>query len=211
MVYKWPNLIIIEFSNISKILMIYETLTVSEILQKYRLTGLSRQEQTSLEAIWESLTTSIPAGIDKPGVAFILKLNHQRSVDKYFGRARRKSVESSSIDQDLPPDATVWAFHSNNQAGISSILMNSPNFTWKTLKCSTMPLWCREKELLKTAIEKLARTEFQKNKDPMEAVLWFCILKKEKVLAGLFKSVKNIKMADFFSNDFKTDRWRQER
>ena len=88
--------------------------------------------------------------------------------------------------------------------------MNSPNFTWKTLKCSTMPLWCREKELLKTAIEKLARAEFQRNKDPMDAVLWFCILRKEKVLAGLFKSVKNLKMAEFFANDFKSDRWRQE-
>lgn len=72
-----------------------------------------------------------------------------------------------------------------------------------------MPLWCRETPLLKSTVEKLARTAFQRNKDPMDAAVWFAILRKEKVLAGLFKSVSNTKMADFFSNDFKTDRWRQ--
>ena len=42
----------------------------------------------------------------------------------------------------------------------------------------------------------------------MTAAIWFCILRKEKVLAGLFKSVKNVKMAEFFGNDFKSERWR---
>ena len=43
----------------------------------------------------------------------------------------------------------------------------------------------------------------------MDSAVWFCILKKEKVLAGLFRSVNNGKMAEFFANDFRTDRWRQ--
>ena len=43
----------------------------------------------------------------------------------------------------------------------------------------------------------------------MDAAIWYCILKKQKVLAGLFKSVNDGKMSDFFGNDFNNDRWRQ--
>ena len=32
----------------------------------------------------------------------------------------------------------------------------------------------------------------------MDAAIWYCILKKQKVLAGLFKSVNDGKMSDFF-------------
>ena len=72
-----------------------------------------------------------------------------------------------------------------------------------------MALWCREVKLIRDLIEKLARIEFQNTKDPMRVAIWFCILKKEKVLAGLFKSVKNAKMADFFGHNFLEPRWRQ--
>lgn len=95
-------------------------LTVSDILTRYRLTGLTRAEQLTLEAIWESLTTATPAGIDKPGVAFVLQLNHKRCVAKYFGRNQHKQSED---DVDLESSATVWAFHSDSQSGIISILL----------------------------------------------------------------------------------------
>merc|ERR1711911_41271 len=67
----------------------------------------------------------------------------------------------------------------------------------------------KRNELNVRSIEKLARMEFQNTKDPMRVAIWFCILKKEKVLTGLFKSVKNAKMADFFGHNFLEARWRQ--
>ena len=87
--------------------------------------------------------------------------------------------------------SAIWGFHSNSQPVLISLIAQNPRLDWGTIKSAKLALWCREVNLLRNLIEKLARLEFQRTKNPMDAAIWFCILKKEKVLAGLFKSVKD--------------------
>ena len=130
-------------------------------------------------------------------------LNH---VQKYFGgRSKKSETECAEIENH----SAIWAYHSNSQSELISIIDSTPRLDWSTIRSAKVALWCREVKLIRDLIEKLARMEFQNTKDPMRVAIWFCILKKEKVLAGLFKSVKNAKMADFFGHNFLEARWRQ--
>ena len=175
-----------------------EDITLDYVLTRLSISGLDRTDQVYLQAISESLSTSIPAGVDECGVAFLFAFSHLNYVKKY-GRSGDKEVDSA---------AASWAFHSQSQAELISLIGDCCRLDWNRIRSSALPLWCRENLLCRQLIEKLARAEFQRSKDPMKAAIWFCILRKEKVLAGLFKSVKNVKMAEFFGNDFKTERWR---
>ena len=131
-------------------------------------------------------------------------LNH---VQKYFGGRSKKSSETDCAE--IENHSAIWAFHSNSQSELISIIDSTPRLDWSTIRSAKVALWCREVKLIRDLIEKLARMEFQNTKDPMRVAIWFCILRKEKVLAGLFKSVKNAKMADFFGHNFLESRWRQ--
>ena len=131
-------------------------------------------------------------------------LNH---VQKYFGGRSKKSSETECAE--IENHSAIWAYHSNSQSELISIIDSTPRLDWSTIRSAKVALWCREVKLIRDLIEKLARMEFQNTKDPMRVAIWFCILKKEKVLAGLFKSVKNAKMADFFGHNFLEARWRQ--
>ena len=131
-------------------------------------------------------------------------LNH---VQKYFGGRSKKSSENECAE--IENHSAIWAYHSNSQSELISIIDSTPRLDWSTIRSAKVALWCREVKLIRDLIEKLARMEFQNTKDPMRVAIWFCILKKEKVLAGLFKSVKNAKMADFFGHNFLEARWRQ--
>ena len=43
--------------------------------------------------------------------------------------------------------------------------------------------------------------------DPLDAALFYLAMRKKGVLCGLFKTVKDIKMAEFFKNDFGQQKW----
>ncbi|CAG5114258.1 Oidioi.mRNA.OKI2018_I69.chr2.g8320.t1.cds [Oikopleura dioica] len=176
--------------------------TVSDILMRYRLSGITRSEQVTLEAIWECLNTVIPAGIDRAGTTFMLQWHHHRCITKYVRNASR-------VKSDLPSSAMIWAFHSESQAEIMSIIMESVDFSWDLMKLTGAAFWCKSVATLRMSIEKLSRIIFQKEKDPMPVIVWYSILGKEKILSGLFKSVNNLKMAQFFANDFSDTRWKQ--
>lgn len=175
--------------------------TVSDILMRYRLAGITRSEQVTLEAIWECLNTVIPAGIDRAGTTFMLQWHHHRCMTKY--------LRSAPLKGDLPSSAIIWAFHSESQAEILSIIMESPDFSWHLMKLTGVAFWCKSIASLRLSIEKLSRLIFQKEKDPMQVIVWYSILGKEKILSGLFKSVNNLKMSQFFGNDFSVTRWKQ--
>ena len=48
----------------------------------------------------------------------------------------------------------------------------------------------------------MAKNAFQAKSDPLDAALFYLAMRKKGVLWGLFKTVKDIKMIEFFKNDF---------
>lgn len=56
-------------------------------------------------------------------------------------------------------------------------------------------------------IEKVAKCAFQAHSDPLDAAMFYLAMRKKGVLCGLFKTVKDTKMAEFFKNDFSETKW----
>ena len=52
----------------------------------------------------------------------------------------------------------------------------------------------------------VAKAAYQKNKDPLDAAIFYLAMKKKNVLWGLFRSCNDDKMTAFFKNNFNEDR-----
>ena len=74
-----------------------ENLTVDSVLTKYTIAGIDRTDQVYLQAISESISTSIPAGVDEPGISFLLGFSNLNYVQKYFGGRGRAKVNNAIL------------------------------------------------------------------------------------------------------------------
>lgn len=70
-----------------------------------------------------------------------------------------------------------------------SLIPSSPGsgLTWIDLRTYGAGWWICNINILKRTIEKLAKDAFQRNKDPMDAALFYLAMKKKNVLWGLFR------------------------
>lgn len=67
--------------------------------------------------------------------------------------------------------------------------------------------WLKSPQQLRQLIEKVAKSAFQVRMNPLDAALFYLAMRKKGVLCGLFKTVRDIKMAEFFKNDFAESKW----
>uniref|UniRef100_A0A1I8AB21 Rav1p_C domain-containing protein n=1 Tax=Steinernema glaseri TaxID=37863 RepID=A0A1I8AB21_9BILA len=104
----------------------------------------------------------------------------------------------------------IWALHSDAENelfnAIPCIQKSQP--TWAELRNLGVLWWLKNSQALKTCVEKLAKAGFQLDQNPMDASLYYLALKKKNVLTHLFKSVKDSKMSEFFSQDFTQEYWK---
>lgn len=86
-------------------------------------------------------------------------------------------------------------------------LDNQLLITWGDLRQYGIGWWVKNPQQLKQLIEKVAKNAFQEKLDPLDAALFYLSMRKKGVLCGLFKTVKDVKMAEFFKNDFSQSKW----
>lgn len=55
----------------------------------------------------------------------------------------------------------------------------------------------------------VAKAAFQAQSDPMDAALYYLAMKKKNLLTHLYKTAKDTKMTDFFSQDFAQEKWKK--
>lgn len=84
---------------------------------------------------------------------------------------------------------------------------DTTNLTWQCLKQYGVGWWLRNPVLMKTLIERVAKSQFQANQDPLDAALFYLAMRKKAILVALFKTVKDTRMTDFFKNDFSQAKW----
>ena len=58
-------------------------------------------------------------------------------------------------------------------------------------------------------MEKVAKTAYQEQQDPLDAAIYYLAMKKKSVVWGLFRSKRDERMTQFFANNFSEDRWRK--
>ena len=90
---------------------------------------------------------------------------------------------------------------------IPCVAKKCPN--WHELREIGIGWWIRSNTVLRRLIEKVAKTAFQENNDPLDAAVFYLAMKKKSLVWGLYRSIKDERMTQFFSNDFSQDRWRK--
>ncbi|XP_062854976.1 dmX-like protein 1 isoform X2 [Trichomycterus rosablanca] len=183
------------------------------------LPGLTRMEQMSLMALADTIaSTSTDTGesqgksqggetLDECGLKFLLAVRLHTFLLTSLPPAHRAQL----LCQGLSTCHYAWAFHSEAEEELLSMLpcMQKVDSTWPELRAMGVGWWLRSTNKLRRCIEKVAKASYQRNNDPLDAALFYLAMKKKAVVWGLYRSQKNAKMTEFFSNNFAEDRWRK--
>ncbi|KAK7389790.1 hypothetical protein VNO78_25084 [Psophocarpus tetragonolobus] len=182
-----------------------------EILEKFPdLPLLINIEKMQILAIVDLLSevssahsSSAYQSLDEPGRRFWVALRFQQLLFlRKFGRAA--SFEELLVNSRL----FVWAYHSDCLDNLfGSVVPNEPS--WKEMRALGMGFWYANIPQLRARMEKLARAQYLKNKNPKDCALLYIALNRIQVLAGLFKISKDEKdkpLVGFLSRNFQDEK-----
>ncbi|XP_042528430.1 dmX-like protein 1 isoform X1 [Dipodomys spectabilis] len=182
------------------------------------LPGLSRMEQMSLMALADTIaTTSTDIGesrdksqggetLDECGLKFLLAVRLHTFLTTSLPACRAQLLR-----QGLSTSHFAWAFHSVAEEELLNMLpaMQKHDPTWSELRAMGVGWWVRNKRILRTCIEKVAKAAFYRNNDPLDAAIFYLAMKKKAVIWGLYRSQKDTRMTQFFGHNFEEERWRK--
>uniref|UniRef100_A0A9I9CN67 RAVE complex protein Rav1 C-terminal domain-containing protein n=1 Tax=Cucumis melo TaxID=3656 RepID=A0A9I9CN67_CUCME len=182
-----------------------------EPLEKlYELAGLTSMEKTQTLAIVDLLgeisnksSSSAYESLDEPGRRYWIALRFQQ-LQFLRRESRSASVEELAIDSKL----IGWAYHSDCQEILlNSVSSNEP--TWQEMRSLGVGIWFTNTTQLRIRMEKLARSQYLKKKDPKDCMLLYVTLNRIQVLAGLFKISRDEKdkpLVGFLSRNFQEEK-----
>ncbi|KAJ4728093.1 Transducin family protein/WD-40 repeat protein [Melia azedarach] len=174
------------------------------------LPGITSVEKMEILAVIDLLneldnkqSASAYENLDEPGRRFWVELRFQQLCSfRRFGKLA--SVEELVVDSRL----IGWAFHSDCQETLlGSVLPNEPS--WPEMRALGVGFWFTNVTQLRTRMEKLARLQYLKKKDPKDCALLYIALNRIQVLAGLFKISKDEKdkpLVGFLSRNFQDEK-----
>ncbi|KAB2056480.1 hypothetical protein ES319_A11G105200v1 [Gossypium barbadense] len=176
----------------------------------HELAAITATEKMQILAIVDLLnevsnpqSASVYENLDEPGRRFWVTLRFQQLLFlQRFGRSA--SLEDLVVDSGL----IAWAFHSDCQETLfGSFLPNEPS--WPAMQTLGIGFWFTNATQLRTRVEKLARMQYLKKKDPKDCTLLYVALNRLQVLAGLFKISKDEKdkpLVGFLSRNFQEEK-----
>ncbi|XP_071507110.1 dmX-like protein 2 [Diadema antillarum] len=145
--------------------------------------------------------------LDECGLRFLLAMRFHVCLTKSLPLHQQVQWKH----QGLATCHFAWAFHSEAEEELLSLIpgMQKGTPTWAELRSVGVGWWVRNNTTLKRCIEKVAKSQFQANRNPLDSSLFYLAMKKKAVLWGLFRSIQDQRMTNFFRNDFNKDRWRK--
>lgn len=93
--------------------------------------------------------------------------------------------------------------------GVRNLGSTSGSLTWAALRDAGAGFWLRDRSLLISTAESLAKARFAAHRNPDDAALLYAALGKKSVLQGLYRSASQTRQADFLSRDFSQPRHQQ--
>ncbi|KAK1376621.1 DmX-like protein 2 [Heracleum sosnowskyi] len=173
----------------------------------YDLGFLSIIEKVQMHAIIDLLqevsnSSSAYGSLDKSGRRFWVAVRFQHL---YF--VRRFSRMPSEGELVVNTSMIGWAFHSDCQENLFDSLLPNES-SWHEMRNIGVGYWYTNSTQLRLKMEKLARHQYLKTKDPKACALLYIALNRLQVLAGLFKISKDEKdkpLVGFLSRNFKED------
>ncbi|XP_074279658.1 uncharacterized protein LOC141604964 isoform X2 [Silene latifolia] len=184
------------FQEILEKLRAHEVLTDSQKLKMFAIVDLLREMNNSQSAsAFESL--------DEPGRRFWCAIRLQQ-LEFHIRDGTKPSVEELVVDSQL----IGWAFQSDCHMNLfDTIIPTEP--TWAEMRKIGIGFWFANLTDLRTKMEKLARCQYLKKRDPKDCALLYIALNRHQVLAGLFKISKDEKdkpLVAFLSRNFQEEK-----
>ncbi|KAI3441725.1 uncharacterized protein J3R85_001750 [Psidium guajava] len=167
---------------------------VNTLERGHELEAMSQKEETEILAISDLLSevnhlhsTSVYESLDEPGRRFWVSVRYKQL---HF---LRKCGRMASLEELVIDSASIcWAFHSDCQDNLLDSFLPDAS-SWQEMRAVGVGLWLTDASQLRTRMEKLARSQYLKRKDPKDCALLYVSLNRLKVLAGLFKLSKDEK------------------
>ncbi|XP_032873372.1 dmX-like protein 1 isoform X3 [Amblyraja radiata] len=183
------------------------------------LPGLTSMEQMFLMALADTVATiSTDIGesrertqggetLDECGLRFLLAMR----LHTFLLTSLPPVYRAQLLRQGLSTCHFAWAFHSEAEEELLNMIpaMQRGDPHWSELRSMGVGWWVRSTVILRRCIEKVAKAAFQRNNDPLDGALFYLAMKKKAVLWGLFRSLQDRKMTEFFGKNFNDDRWRK--
>lgn len=145
--------------------------------------------------------------IDECGLRFLMALKQYEYLLLCLPLKQRAMLRAKG----LATSYIIWALHSDSQIellnSLSCMQKNTPK--WEDLRTLGAGWWLTSLATLKICIEKVAKTAFQINNDPMDAAVYYLAMRKKNVIMHLYRSARDSRMMDFFANDFTQDKWKK--
>lgn len=152
-----------------------------------------------LDEISNSNASSPYEGLDIPGRRFWAAVRFQQLY-----RAKSQSKGNLVINSSL----FAWAFQSDCQESLFESLLNNES-SWDEMRAMGVGFWYTNKSQLRVKMERLAKQQYLKNRDPKACALLYIALNRLQVLAGLFKISKDEKdkpLVAFLSRNFQEEK-----
>lgn len=167
-------------------------------------TAIAKENLTGNPGDSETVSTD---SLDDCGLRFLMAMKHFNYLIRCLPLAQRNQFQK----QGVGTSNIVWAFHSESEEELLNLIPNyaKGQVKWAQLRELGVGWWLRNQTLLKTCVEKLAKSAFQQKQDPLDAALYYIAMKKKSVVWGLYKNKRDEKMTSFFANNFSEDRWRK--
>ncbi|XP_055486984.1 dmX-like protein 1 [Leucoraja erinacea] len=183
------------------------------------LPGLTSMEQMFLMALADTVATiSTDIGesrertqggetLDECGLRFLLAMR----LHTFLLTSLPPVYRAQLLRQGLSTCHFAWAFHSEAEEELLNMIpaMQRGDPHWSELRSMGVGWWVRSTVILRRCIEKVAKAAFQRNNDPLDGAIFYLAMKKKAVLWGLFRSLHDKKMTEFFGKNFNDDRWRK--
>uniref|UniRef100_A0A4W3JQR7 Dmx like 1 n=1 Tax=Callorhinchus milii TaxID=7868 RepID=A0A4W3JQR7_CALMI len=183
------------------------------------LPGLTSMEQMFLMALADTVATiSTDIGesreraqggetLDECGLRFLLAMR----LHTFLSTSLPPVYRAQLLRQGLSTCHFAWAFHSEAEEELLSMIpaIQRGDPHWSELRAMGVGWWVRSNNTLRKCIEKVAKAAFQRNNDPLDAAIFYLAMKKKAILWGLFRSLQDKKMTEFFGKNFTDDRWRK--
>ncbi|BBG97665.1 transducin family protein / WD-40 repeat family protein [Prunus dulcis] len=176
----------------------------------YKSAAISDMEKIQILSIIDLLiemtnshSGSAYESLDEPGRRFWVALRFQQ-LHSFRKHGRLASVEELVVDSKL----IGWAYHSDCQENLfGSFLPNDPS--WQEMRNLGIGFWFTNTAQLRSRMEKLARLQYLKRKDPKDCALLYTALNRIQVLSGLFRISKDEKdkpLVGFLSRNFQEEK-----
>lgn len=164
-------------------------------MSKESMSGQSSAGEPSLESL------------DDCGLRFLLAMKHYCFLQRCLPISQRASIAKMGLNTSN----IIWGFHSESDDELVKMIpcVARGKLTWTELREVGVVWWVRNNAVLRRLVESLAKASFQKNQEPMDAALFYIAMKKKSLVWGLYRSIKDVKMTQFFKNDFSEERWRK--